>query len=201
MKIAVATKNAHKLKELSELINIDGVDFISLKDLNFDGEIVENSKTFAENAMIKAKFIGEKFGLCTIADDSGLCVDALGGEPGIYSARYASENGENADDKANIEKLLEKLKAIPSGERSARFVCSMAFFAPEGTAFTVNGICEGHIASECIGNSGFGYDPVFYCTKLCKTFGEATEAEKNGVSHRYNACRMLREKINEYLKK
>ncbi len=201
MKIAIATKNDHKIKELSRLINLDGLEFISLRDLGFDGEIVEDGSTFAENALIKARFISEKYGVYAIADDSGLCVDALGGEPGIYSARYASETDGNATDEANIEKLLDKLKSIPSGERSGRFVCSMAFAAPDGESFAVDGICEGHITSECRGNGGFGYDPVFYCTKLCKTFGEASEEEKNNVSHRFHACVLLTEKLKEYFSK
>jgi len=200
MKIAIATKNDHKIKELARLINIDGIEFISLRDLGFDGEIVENGSTFAENALIKAKFISEKYGVFAIADDSGLCVDALGGEPGIYSARYASEDDGNASDEANIIKLLDKLKSIPSGERSGRFVCSMAFASPDGESFAVDGICEGHITSECRGQGGFGYDPVFYCTKLCKTFGEASENDKNCVSHRYHACVLLTEKLKEYFK-
>ncbi len=200
MKIAIATKNDHKIKELARLINIDGIEFISLRELGFDGEIVEDGSTFSENALIKAKFISEKYSVYAIADDSGLCVDALDGEPGIYSARYASDTGGNASDEANICKLLDKLKTIPSGERSARFVCSMAFASPDGVSFAVNGICEGHITNECRGVDGFGYDPVFYCTKLCKTFGEASEDEKNGVSHRYRACVLLTEKLKEYFK-
>ena len=200
MKIAIATKNNHKIKELSRLINIDGLEFISLADLGFDGEIIEDGSTFAENALIKARFICEKYNICAIADDSGLCVDALNGEPGIYSARYASETDENASDEANIIKLLNNLKTIPSGERSGRFVCSMAFASPDGVSFAVDGICEGHITTECRGQCGFGYDPVFYCTKLCKTFGEASEEEKNNVSHRYHACALLTEKLKDYLK-
>lgn len=200
MKIAIATKNDHKIKELSRLINIDGIEFISLKDLGFDGEIVEDGSTFAENALIKASFISKKYGVYAIADDSGLCVDALNGEPGIYSARYASDTEANASDEANIIKLLDKLKSIPSGERSARFVCSMAFAAPDGEGFAVDGICEGHITTDCRGEGGFGYDPIFYCTKLCKTFGEASDSEKNSVSHRYHACVLLSEKLKEYFK-
>ena len=200
MKIAIATKNAHKIEELSRLINIENLEFVSLADLGFDGEIVEDGSTFAENALIKAKFICEKYNIFAIADDSGLCVDALNGEPGIYSARYASTGDGNASDDANIQKLLEKLKSIPSGERSARFICSMVFASPNGESFTVNGICEGHITSDCRGKGGFGYDPVFYCTKLCKTFGEASQEEKNNVSHRYHACEMLTEKLKEYFK-
>ena len=166
MKIAIATKNDHKIKELSRLINIEGLEFISLADLGFDGEIIEDGNTFAENALIKARFISEKYGVFAIADDSGLCVDALNGEPGIYSARYASKDDGNASDMANIQKLLDNMKTIPSGERSARFVCSMAFASPDGVSFAVDGICEGHITSECRGDGGFGYDPVFYSTKL-----------------------------------
>ncbi len=200
MKIAIATKNNHKIKELSRLIQIDGIEFMSLTDLGFDGDITEDGSTFAENALIKAKFICEKYNVYAIADDSGLCVDALGGEPGIFSARYASVTDGNASDEANIIKLLDKLKTIPSGERSARFVCSMAFASPDGESFAVDGICEGHITCECKGNGGFGYDPVFYCTKLCKTFGEASEEEKNGVSHRYHACKLLTQRLKEYFK-
>ncbi len=199
MKIAIATGNAHKVKELSRLLDIDGIEFVSLKDLGFTGDIIENGTTFAQNALIKASFICEKYHIPAIADDSGLCVDALGGEPGIYSARYASKDGENSDDLANIELLLENLKSIPSGERSARFVCSMAFCAPDGVSLTVDGICEGHITSDIRGEGGFGYDPIFYCTKLCKTFGEASDEEKNTVSHRYNACKLLSSKLKEYL--
>lgn len=201
MKIAIATGNAHKVKELSRLLDIDGIEFVSLKDLGFTGDIVEDGSTFSENAMIKAKYICEMYDIPAIADDSGLCVDALSGEPGIYSARYASKDGENSDDRANIDLLLENLKNIPSGERSARFVCSMAFCTPDGTSLTVDGICEGHITSDIRGEGGFGYDPVFYCTKLCKTFGEATDEEKNNVSHRYCACRLLAQKLKDYLNK
>ncbi len=200
MKIAIATKNAHKIKELSRLIDLEAAEFISLSELGFDGDIVEDGKTFAENALIKARYICEKFNIPAIADDSGLCVDALNGEPGIYSARYASNDDSNSSDEANIEKLLDKLKTIPSGERSARFVCSMAFCSPNGLELTVNGICEGHITADIRGVGGFGYDPVFYCTKLCKTFGEASEEEKNNVSHRYHACKLLSERLKEHIK-
>ena len=199
MKIAIATGNAHKVKELSRLLDIEGIEFVSLKDLGFTGDIVEDGSTFSENALIKAKFICDKYSIPAIADDSGLCVDALNGEPGIYSARYASKDGGNSDDRANIDLLLENLKSIPSGERTARFVCAMAFCCPDGTSLTVEGICEGHITSDIRGEGGFGYDPVFFSTALCKTFGEATDEEKNTVSHRYNACRLLAIKLKEYI--
>lgn len=197
MKIVVATKNAHKVKELSEMLALDGLSLVTLSDMGFTGEIEENGSTFAENALIKARTAARLYGLPALADDSGLCVDALGGEPGIYSARYASTDGENASDAANVEKLLEKLKSIPSGERTARFVCAIALVTPDGSEKVVTGACEGVITSEVRGKGGFGYDPVFYYVPYCKTFGEATEEEKNKVSHRANAVRQIRE---EFLK-
>jgi len=201
MKIAIATKNENKVRELHELMGIDGVEFVSLKSLGFEGEIVENGSTFEENAMIKAKTVCEKYKLPTISDDSGLCVDALNGEPGIYSARYASTDEHNSSDLENTEKLLHGIEKIPEFERSARFVCAMAFCAPDGTQLTVKGICEGLITRECRGQSGFGYDPVFFCPKLSKTFGEATDEEKNTVSHRANAARQMSRELCEYIKK
>ncbi len=197
MKIVVATKNAHKVKELSEMLALDGLSLVTLSDMGFTGEIEENGSTFAENALIKARTAARLYGLPALADDSGLCVDALDGEPGIYSARYASADGENASDAANVEKLLEKLKSIPSGERTARFVCAIALVTPDGSEKVVTGACEGVITSEVRGKGGFGYDPVFYYVPYCKTFGEATEEEKNKVSHRANAVRQIRE---EFLK-
>ena len=195
MKIGVATKNAHKVKELSEMLSIDGIELVTLSDMGFTGEIEENGSTFAENALIKARAARDLYQLPALADDSGLCVDALDGAPGIYSARYASEDGENASDAANVEKLLEKLKGIPSGERTARFVCAIALVLPDGTEKTVTGACEGVITSEVRGNGGFGYDPVFYYVPYCKTFGEATEDEKNAVSHRANAVRLIKQQL------
>lgn len=201
MKIAVATKNAHKVKELSKLINIEGVDFISLKDLGFEGEIEENGSTFEENALIKARFVCDKYNLPAISDDSGLCVDALDGMPGIYSARYASDNDANARDDANIDKLLLNLKGIPEEKRTARFICAMAFCSPDGTSFTVKGNCEGKILLEKDGCEGFGYDPVFFSFDANKTFGKTSDEEKNLVSHRANASKLMSQKLKElYLK-
>lgn len=199
MKIVVATKNAHKVKELSDMLALDGLSLVTLSDMGFTGEIEENGSTFAENALIKARTAARLYGLPALADDSGLCVDALDGEPGIYSARYASTDGENASDAANVEKLLEKLKSIPSGERTARFVCAIALVTPDGSEKVVTGACEGVITSEVRGKGGFGYDPVFYYVPYCKTFGEATEEEKNKVSHRANAVRLIREELLKLL--
>ena len=199
MKIAVATKNAHKVKELSKLINIDGIEFVSLSELGFDGEIEENGKTFEENALIKARFVSQKYNIPAISDDSGLCVDALNGEPGIYSARYASVDGVNSDDRANINKLLDKLQGIPYEKRSARFVCAMALCLTDGRELTVTGKCEGKITNTISGNCGFGYDPVFFSIDAGKTFGEASDEEKNKVSHRANAVKLMSEKLRELI--
>lgn len=200
MKIAIATGNAHKVKELSELLNIEGVEFVSLKDLGFTGDIVEDGKTFSENAKIKAEFISKMYNIPAIADDSGLCVDALGGEPGIYSARYASIDGQNSSDSANIEKLLNNLNGVAKEKRTARFICSMAFSTPDIDSIALDGICEGYITEKVHGNGGFGYDPVFFSLDLDKTFGEASEEEKNKVSHRYNATKLLYGKLKDYVK-
>lgn len=199
MKIAVATKNSHKVKELERLIDIPGTQFLSLRDLGFEGEIEENGSTFEENALIKARAVCRKYGIPAISDDSGLCVDALGGAPGIYSARYASEDGENSDDKLNIKKLLANLSGVPKEKRGAHFVCAMALVTPDGSEYTVRGECGGYITEEVLGYDGFGYDPVFFSSALEKTFGQASEDEKNGVSHRYAASKKMSQLIEDTL--
>ena len=195
MKIVVATKNAHKVKELSKLMNLNGIEFVPMTEIGFDGEIEENGKTFEENAMIKAKFICDKFGVPAISDDSGICVDALLGAPGIYSARYASVDGQNSSDAENITKLLSELSKTGSNNRNASFVCAMAFCSPDNQSFTVTGKCDGYITQGVDGNGGFGYDPIFYSNDLEKTFGKATDEEKNKVSHRSRAASLMCEKL------
>ncbi len=200
MKIAVATKNAHKVKELSEMLSLDGVELVSLRDLGFEGEIEENGSTFEENSLIKAKFVCDTYGLPALADDSGLCVDALNGAPGIYSARYASTDAHNADDRENIEKLLHELKNVPREARTARFMCVISLVLPNGAETTAVGSCEGCITEALCGNGGFGYDPVFFSTALGKTFGEASDKEKNAVSHRHAAVEKLKEIFPAFMK-
>ena len=197
VKIAVASMNAHKVKELSQMIDIDGIELVSLRDLGFDGDIVEDGATFEANAVIKAKFVCEKYNMPAIADDSGLCVDALDGAPGIYSARYASTDGHNATDAENVEKLLKELENVPDDKRTARFMCAMALALPDGVTKTVVGKCEGIITHEIHGEGGFGYDPVFFVEKFGKTFGETTEEEKNSVSHRCNAVKLIKKELSE----
>ena len=197
IKIAVASMNVHKVKELSQMINIDGIELVSLRELGFDGDIVEDGKTFEENALIKARFVCEKYGIPAIADDSGLCVDYLDGAPGIYSARYASTDGHNATDSENVEKLLCELEGVPAEKRTARFICAMALVLPDGRTKGVVGKCEGVITEKVHGNGGFGYDPVFYVEQFGKTFGETTENEKNTISHRCNAVKLIKKELSE----
>ena len=196
MTIIVATKNAHKVEEMSAMLkDLGDIELVTMKNAGLDTEIEENGTTFMENALIKARFVCKALGKPALADDSGLCVDALGGEPGIYSARYASENGENSSDEANNEKLLSKLSDIPGNERTARFVSALALVFPDGREICATGVCEGLITREKRGDGGFGYDPLFFCPEFSKTFGEISAEEKNSISHRNRAMLQLREKL------
>ena len=190
MKIVVATKNNHKVNELKEMLNMPEVEFFTMKDMNLDLEIEENGKTFEENAMIKAKALYTTLNdenLIVIADDSGLCVDALNGAPGIFSARYSG-----GTDKDNNLKLLEELKDVPALKRTAHFVCCIALVS-KNTEKTFNGKCYGLIDKEERGTHDFGYDPLFYYPEYQKTFGEMEPEDKNKVSHRANAVKLLKE--------
>ena len=202
MKIVAATNNKHKVSELLALFaDKTDIELVTLKDIGFTDEIIEDGDTFLDNARIKALAVHKATGLASIADDSGLCVDALGGEPGVYSARYAGENGGNADDKANNNKLLKKLEAVPDAERTARFVSALCFIDTDGTEVSAVGKCEGIITRGERGEGGFGYDPLFFFPSLGKTFGELTAQEKNSVSHRANAVKLLGEKLKVYFAK
>ena len=196
MTIIVATKNAHKVEEMSAMLkDLGDIELVTMKNAGLDTEIEENGTTFMENALIKARFVCKALGKPALADDSGLCVDALGGEPGVYSARYASENGENSSDEANNEKLLSKLSDIPGNERTARFVSALALVFPDGREICATGVCEGLITRDKRGDGGFGYDPLFFCPEFSKTFGEISAEEKNSISHRNRAMIQLREKL------
>ena len=195
MKIIAATKNKNKLREFGEILT--GFEIISQEDAGVDLDVEETGTTFEENALLKAESGCKESGMPCIADDSGLAVDYLDGAPGVYSARYAGEHG---NDDANNKKLLKALEGIEPKDRGAAFVSVACCVYPDGRKIIARGECRGTIGFEEIGNGGFGYDPVFYCTKLCKTFGEASEEEKNNVSHRYHACALLTEKLKDYLK-
>ena len=183
--VVIATNNVHKLEEIGSILEDFDYNIYSLKDVDLDGiEIIENGKTFEHNALIKARTIAKKTQMITIADDSGLEVDAIGKKPGIYSARFA---GEDATDEQNREKLLKMMKSIPSSQRSARFVSAIAVVFPDGKEFVVRGTCEGNIAFEEKGSNGFGYDNLFIVNKYNKTFAEMPATIKNAISHRANA--------------
>ena len=188
MRIIAATKNKGKIKEISEILGKLGVEVISQSDAGIDVEVLETGKTFTENALIKARSVALLCDDAVLADDSGLCVDALDGAPGIYSARYA---GEDATDFDKMEKLLGELG--DEANRSARFESAVAFIFPDGRELTVSGEVKGRITMEPMGNGGFGYDPIFYSNELKKTFGEATAEEKNVISHRARAIKALYE--------
>ncbi len=191
MKFFVATKNNKKLKELCRILLPLGIIPVSENDLDFEiSEVEETGKTFEENAFIKARAGMLATGLPTIADDSGLCVDALGGQPGIYSARYA---GEPVDNDRNNRKLLRELGNLPIEKRTARFVCSIACVFPDGREFSVNGTCEGYIDFYPKGNKGFGYDVLFVSELGC--FGEISDEQKDSISHRGNALKNLKERL------
>ena len=191
MKILIATHNKHKLSEMARILEPMGYEVVTDTDLGFVLiEAEENGSTFLENARIKAESGCKESGIPCIADDSGLCVDALGGEPGVFSARYSGEHG---DDKANNEKLLFNLKDVPDEKRTARFMCSICVSFPDGSEITAEGACEGKIGYEYRGNNGFGYDPLFMVGD--KSFAELSAEEKDAVSHRGNALKSLAEKI------
>ena len=165
---------------------------MAIKDLSFDFDVEEDGKTFSENSYKKAVALYNLTKCPVIADDSGLCVDALGGEPGVYSARYAGEHGNDED---NTKKLLNNMKDIPKDKRSAKFVCDICYIDENGDAFHAYGECCGEIAYAPKGENGFGYDPVMYIPELQKTMAELTPDEKNKMSHRAKALAILKEKL------
>ena len=186
-KLVVATGNAHKLREIAQIF--PEYEVVSQKQAGFFDEVDETGTTFMENALIKARAACEALGLPVLADDSGLCVVALGGAPGIYSARYSGAHG---DDKGNRALLLKNMQGVT--DRRAYFACAVALVSPDGKEWTAEGRTEGEILLEEDGEGGFGYDPIFLSSDLQKSFGIATAEEKNTVSHRYRALCAIREK-------
>lgn len=185
MKIAIATNNRNKLKEIRAVLGGFFDEMLSLGDLGIDVEIEETGTTLTENALIKARTIRDMTGLASLADDSGLMCDALDGAPGVYSARYA---GEEHDDAKNNALLL---KNIAGKDRTAHFCSVIALCLPDGREYTAEGRVDGVITEEARGNGGFGYDPLFFSPELGKTFAEASAEEKNSVSHRGRALRNM----------
>lgn len=185
-KIVVASGNAHKIEEIKAIFR--GVELITMRDAGFTGDVEETGSTFKENALIKAQAVFNALRLPVLADDSGLCVDALGGAPGVYSARFSG--GSSADNRALLLKRLENVS-----HRAAYFACSVCYIGENGKPLFGEGFTRGRILFEEIGDKGFGYDSLFYSDDLQKSFGEATEEEKNSVSHRYRALCDLRGKL------
>ena len=196
MKFVLATNNQKKLKEMAAILESLGVEAVSPRDLGIFIEVEETGTTFAENAMLKAKAICEAAGLPAIADDSGLCVDALNGGPGVYSARYG---GEGLDDVQRYQLLLSNMRGQTT--RAAHFACAIACAFPNGKTLTAEGRCNGTIAFAPMGEGGFGYDPVFFVPEKAKTFSQLTAEEKNEISHRGKALEEFAKKLETYLKK
>ena len=195
MKLVLASRNGKKLWEMQEILSHMGVEVCLQSDVGVDVEVEETGATFEENSLLKARAVMQASGLPAIADDSGLCVDALGGAPGVYSARYG---GPGLDDAGRCRLLLENLKGQPRG---ARFVSVVTCCLPDGAVLTARGECPGTIAFTPMGEGGFGYDPVFFLPQLKKTFAQLSPEEKHAISHRGVALREFRKELEEYLKR
>jgi XTP/dITP diphosphohydrolase len=184
MKILLATQNQGKVRELQEMLSDAQIEVLSLRDVPNWEDVEETGSTFAENAALKAHAAAERTGYISLADDSGLEVDALGGAPGVYSARYA---GEPKDDERNNDKLLEALQDVPDEKRTGRFRCALVIVTPEGQEFLTEGTVEGRILHARRGQEGFGYDPLFFVSDFGRTMAELTMSQKNKISHRAQA--------------
>lgn len=194
--VVIATKNKGKAKDFEAIFAPLGYEVLTLFDVAPDMDIEETGTTFEENAILKAEAVAKRLNTFVIADDSGLQIDALNGEPGVYSARFAGDH----DDEANINKVLKNLAGVPEEKRTARFCCCLAITGPVHTTKTVFGTCEGAILTEKLGDNGFGYDPIFYVPSLERTMAEITAKEKGAISHRGNAIRKLAEELPSWFK-
>ncbi|MBI2935342.1 MAG: XTP/dITP diphosphatase [Chloroflexi bacterium] len=193
-RLLLATQNPGKVRELGQLLSEAPYQLVSLDAVGLTGDVAETAETLEENALLKARTYAHLSGLLTVADDSGLEVEALGGEPGPLSKRYA---GLDASDEQRVQYLLSKLMGVPRERRRARFRCVIALVSPGGEAITVEGVCDGMIALEPHGKTGFGYDPIFFLPELGRTMAELSPAEKNRISHRGKAARKLLELLRQ----
>jgi XTP/dITP diphosphohydrolase len=202
MKLVLASRNQKKIGELRTMLqeHFPNVEVLSLDDIGYEGDIEENGTTFEENALTKAR-VAASSGYIGIADDSGITIDALNGEPGVYSARFAAMHNYAGghDDEANNQLLLELLKDTPDEDRGGAYVCCVACVMPNGESFTVRGEVRGRILREYHGTGGFGYDPLFYYEPFGKTFAEVSAEEKHGVSHRGEAMKKFAERLKKLL--
>ena len=195
MKIVLASKNAHKLREISRITEKFGFELVLQSQLGIDLDVEENGSTFEENSYIKAHAVMEATGLPALADDSGIAVDALNGEPGIYSARYGFDD--TLDDWGRLLLLLKNTENVPDGSRQAQFVCVITLVMPDGQTIQARGEAHGELLRAPAGEGGFGYDPIFFYPPLDKTFAELSAEEKNQVSHRAVALMRFNEKLKE----
>ena len=195
MKVVLASKNPHKLVEISKITEKFDIELILQSELGLDLDIEETGTTFEENSFIKAQAVMEATGLPALADDSGIAVDALNGEPGIYSARYGFDD--TLDDRGRMMLLLKNTEQVPDGSRQAQFVCVITMVTPDGQVIQARGEAHGELLREPVGTGGFGYDPIFYYPPLGRGFAELTAEEKNQVSHRGQALIRFNQKLTE----
>jgi len=194
MRIIIATGNKDKVREINEILKGTGFDAVSMKEIGIDPDIVEDADSFEGNALIKANTVHKLTGEYVMADDSGLCIDALNGAPGIYSSRFC---GEDSTYEEKFRKIFELLKDVPEDKRTAKFVCAIAVVRPDGTSFTVRGECSGVLHEKPMGEGGFGYDPIFYVPEFGMTTAQMTKEQKNSISHRGKALRAMVDKLSQ----
>ena len=195
MKVVLASKNPHKLVEISKITEKFGFELILQSELGIDIDVEETGTTFEENSFIKAEAVMKATGLPALADDSGIAVAALNGEPGVYSARYGFDD--TLDDWGRLELLLKNTEHVPDGQRQAQFVCVITMVTPDGQVIQARGEIHGELTRDPRGENGFGYDPIFFYPPLGKTTAELSAEEKNAVSHRANALKSFYEKLKE----
>ena len=195
MKIVLASKNKHKLVEISQITEKFGFELVLQSELGVDIDVEETGTTFEENSFIKAEAVMKATGLPALADDSGIAVDALNGEPGVYSARYGFDD--SLDDWGRLLLLLKNTENVPDGQRQAQFICVITLVMPDGQTIQARGEIHGELTREARGENGFGYDPIFYYPPLGKTTAELSSEEKNQVSHRGNALKVFYDKLKE----
>ena len=195
MKVVLASKNPHKLVEISKITEQFDMELVLQSELGVDIDVEETGTSFEENSYLKARAVMEATGLPALADDSGIAVDALNGEPGIYSARYGFD--ESLDDWGRLQLLLKNTENVPDGQRQAQFVCVITLVTPEGKVIQARGEVHGELLRAPAGEGGFGYDPIFYYPPFGKSLAEVSAEEKNQVSHRANALRAFYEKLKE----
>ena len=195
MKVVLASKNKHKLKEISKITEQFGIELVLESEIGVDIEVEETGTTFEENSYLKAKAVMDATGLPALADDSGIAVDALNGEPGVYSARYGFDD--SLDDWGRLLLLLKNTENVPDDKRQAQYVCVITLCTPEGEVIQTRGEIHGTLLRQPEGEGGFGYDPIFFYPPFGKTLAQVSDEEKNSVSHRGEALKMLYEKLKE----